>query len=212
MLTQLPTTDTEPDAIHNAALHLPSSLPLEILKRCSQRLVLMEKELRVGQCRDALAQLRTKLNARARLLKHKYVNIRGQLPNTRALGLVKDVNVKIDAAATRYRNALTMLRALDRTASGGSEWRSEFFELGPQDVRGLSTAELPDAPTQERAEQLQARRLLNGGVVPEGNRTISWIWRGSLKGSSEGQGMQDEYGEGWLSLLIHIRCSLTSYV
>jgi hypothetical protein len=34
----------------------------------------METELRIGQCRDSLAQLRTKLNAQARLLKHKYIS------------------------------------------------------------------------------------------------------------------------------------------
>jgi hypothetical protein len=75
----------------------------------------------------------------------------------------------------------------------------EFLELRNQDVRGLSDAELPDAPTQERAEELQARSLLNGGGVPEGNRTVSWIWRGSLRSSSGDQGEQDEFGEGWFS-------------
>ena len=151
----------------------------------------MEKDLRVGQCRDSLAQLRTKLNAQARLIKYKYVNVRHQMPNTRSRNLLNRISTKIETAAAKYRRALTALQALDQC--GSSEWCSEFLELRNQDVRGLSEAALPKAATQERAEELQARTLLNGDVVPEGNRTVSWIWRGSLKDG------HDEYGEGWPS-------------
>ena len=152
----------------------------------------MEMKLRIGQCRDSLAQLRTKLNAQARLLKHKYINVRHQIPNTRSRNLLNRVNTKIEAFATKYRHAFASLQALHQ-GEGSAEWRQEFFELRNQDVRGLSEAELPNAPTRERAEELQARSLLNGGTVPEGNRTVSWIWRGSLGGD---QGGQDEYSEG----------------
>lgn len=152
----------------------------------------MEKELRIGQCCDCLVQLRTKLNAKARLLKHKYVNVRHQASNTRSQDLLNRVNVKIEAVVNKYRNAFTRLHALDWDE--GSEWRVEFLELRKDDVRGLSEMELPKAPTRERAEELQARSLLNGGAVPEGNRTVSWIWRGSLKGGLEDQG---EYNKGW---------------
>jgi hypothetical protein len=154
----------------------------------------METELRVGQCRDSLVQLRTKLNAQARLLKYKYVHVRNQAPNTRSRGLVNRINEKIVVISAKYRCAFTMLCVLDPCAT--SEWRSEFLELKRQDVRGLSQADLPKAPTRERAEELQARTLLNGSAVPEGNRTVSWIWRGSLKANSEGQSGHDEYGEG----------------
>jgi len=196
-LSRLPPTSMDPENIHDTPLYLPSSLPPEALSECSTRLVSMEIELRIGQCRDALAQLRTKLNAQARLVKHKYVNVRHQAPNTRSRNLLNRVNTKIETIATKYRRAFTTLQALDQHE--GSEWRSEFFELRKQDVRGLSEAELPSAPTRERAEELQARSLLNGDVVPEGNRTISWIWRGSFKGGLGDRSEQDEYGEGWLS-------------
>ena len=154
----------------------------------------METELRIGQCRDSLAELRTKLNAQARLLKHKYVNVRHQVPNLRSRTLLNRVNAKIETIATKYRHAFVMLHALDRHE--GSEWRLEFLELKKQDVRGLSEPELPKAPTLERAEELQARSLLPNDTLPEGNRTISWIWRGSVKEGLEGQGGQHEYGEG----------------
>lgn len=154
----------------------------------------METELRIGQCRDSLAQLRTKLTAQARLLKYKYVHVRHQVPNTRSRNLLKRVNAKIEVISAKYRHALRMLQALDPRRM--SEWHLEFLELGKQDVRGLSQAELPNAPTQERAEELQARTLLRNDVVPEGNRTVSWIWRGSHKANVEDQGGSDEYSEG----------------
>ena len=193
LVGQLPKMDNV-DAIQMTPLHLPSSLPPDVLAKCSKRLVSMEAELRIGQCRDSLIQLRTKLTAKVRLLKYKYIHVRHQAPNTRSRNLLNRISVKIDAIVAKYRHALTMLKALD--PDGKLEWRSEFLELRSQDVRGISEAELPDAPTQERAEQLQERTLLNGGVVPEGNRTISWIWRGSLKGNSEHQSEPNEYGEG----------------
>jgi len=193
LLAQLPSIGQDFDTVHETSLLLPSSLPPETLSKCSKRLVSMERELRIGQCRDSLAQLRTKLTAQARLLKHKFIHVRHQVPNTRARSLLNRINEKIETIATKYRHALAMLQALDKR--GASVWRLEFLELRKQDVRCLSQAELPDAPTQARAEELHERTLLNGGITPEGNRTVSWIWRGSLMGSSEGQG-HDEYSEG----------------
>jgi len=105
----------------------------------------MEKELRIGQCRDSLVQLRTKLNAQARLLKYKYVNVRHQALNTRSRNLLNRTNAKIQAIATKYRNAFAMLKVLDQ--SEDAEWRSEFLELRNQDVHYMSEMELPNAPT-----------------------------------------------------------------
>ena len=69
----------------------------------------METELRIGQCRDALAQLHTKLTAQARLLKYKYVHVRNQVPNTRSRNLLNRVNMKIVAIVAKYRHVFTML-------------------------------------------------------------------------------------------------------
>ena len=154
----------------------------------------MEAELRVGQCRDSLLQLRTKLTAQARLVKYKYVHVQHQAPNTRSRNLLNRVNVKIEAIAVKYRRAFTALKALD--PDGKLDQRSEFLELRSQDVRGMSQAELPDAPTRERAEELRKRTLLNGGAAPEGHRTISWIWRGSFKGNSEDPSDPSDNHEG----------------
>jgi hypothetical protein len=154
----------------------------------------MEIDLRIAQCHDALVQLCTRLSARVRLLKYKYVNVRHQAPNMCARNLLTRINNKIEVSSTKYCHAFAMLGALDQRE--GSDWRSELLELKGEDVRGMSEAGLPKAPTRERAEELQARSLLNGGVVPQGNRTVSWIWRGSLKGDSVDQDGLSNYGEG----------------
>ena len=150
----------------------------------------MEEELQIGQCRDSLAQLRTNLTTQARILKYKYVHVRHQAPNTRSRNLLHRINVKIDTTAVKYQRALIALQALD--TNDKSKWRLEFLELRKQDVRCLSQAELPKAPTQKRAEELHARSLLNG-ATPKGNRTVSWIWRGSLGSGG------DKYNKGQLT-------------
>ena len=192
LVAQLPGTGMDVGDVQTIPLYLPSSLPADVLDKCSERLVSMETELRIGQCRDSLAQLRTKLTAQARLLKYKYVHVRHQASNTRSRNLLNRVNAKVDATAAKYRYAFGTLKALDPKGKLG--WRSQFLELWGQDVRYMSQAELPDAPTRQRAEQLQAKSLLSGKVVPEGNRTVSWIWRGSLKGNA--QDGPSEYDEG----------------
>jgi hypothetical protein len=108
---------------------------------------------------------------------------------------------KTQAVVAKYRRAFTSLQVLD--SRDGSEWCSEFLELRKQDVRCFSEAELPNAPTQEHAEEVHARALLNGGVAPEGNQTVSWIWRGSLKDNSEdhGEGKLMEFPPRVLSLM-----------
>ena len=127
----------------------------------------MEKELRIGQCHDSLTQLCTKLTAQARILRYKFVHVHHQASNTCSQNLLNCINAKIETIVAKYRHAFMMLQALD--SHGGSEWCTEFQELQKQGVHYLSQAELPDAPTQEHADELHARTLLSGGAVPEGS-------------------------------------------
>ena len=205
LIARLSAIDGDVDTIQDTPLYLPSSLPPEILPKCSKRLVSMETELRAAQCRDSLTQLQTQLSAQARLSKYKFVHVRHQKPNTRSRNSIGRVGAKIEVLATKYRSAFMTLSTLDPLGKTG--WRSEFLELRNQDIRALSEAELPNAPTQARARQLQARSLLGGGVVPEGNRTVSWIWRGSLRGLDP----HEEFGEG-SRILFSVQHSLTSSI
>ena len=167
LLAQLSTTDGDADAIQDTPLYLPSSLPPEILSKCSKWLISMETELRVAQCCNALTQLRTQLSAQARLFKYKFVHVRHQKPNTCSRNSIGHVDAKIETLTTKYCCAFATLPTLDAHRKSG--WRSEFLELKNQDIQALSEVELPNTPTQACAQQLQARSLLSGGVIPEGN-------------------------------------------
>ena len=83
------------NTIHDTPLYLPSSLPPGILNECSKQLILMEMELRIGQCCNALIQLCTKLNAQTHLLKYKYIHVWHQASNTHSCNLLNGINLTI---------------------------------------------------------------------------------------------------------------------
>ena len=178
------------DDVMDAPSRLPSSLPPSVRASCSPKLVSMEKELRLGQCQDALESLRLHLHSRSRILKDKFVNVRHQGPNTKSRELLNRVSARISACADKYRAARSALDALDPDPM--ASWRHEFLLLQAKDVRGMSEPKLPDHPDPERARVIQARMLLGGGVFPEGNQTLSWIWRGA---ATEPEGVTG-YNEG----------------
>lgn len=171
-------TPPSPDhTVVDDSLSLPSSLPRNSSVTCSPKLVAMEKDLRLGQCHDALSSLRLHLHSRSRPLKDKYLNVRHQGPNTKSRELLNRVTARISNAAEQYSAAYSALGALD--PDPGAQWRAELFELRPGDIRGVSEPSLPDHPDPERASAILSRTLLSGGALPEGNHTPSWIWRGA---------------------------------
>jgi hypothetical protein len=176
------------------SLFLPSSLPHNIMAKCSPKLVAMEKDLRLGQCYDALSSLRLHLHSRSRLLKDKYVNVRHQGPNTKSRELLSRVSTRISTAADQYTTAYTALGVLDPDSK--AQWRTELFVLRTEDIRGVSEPSLPDHPDPERVSAILARTLLSGGVFPEGNRAPSWIWRGAPTSTDATGG----YNECWFFL------------
>lgn len=183
--------DSDDDDIQNTSLLLPSLLPPAILAKASPKIVKMEKELRLGQCQDSLTQLRGHLHSRSRILKDKYVNVRHQAPNTRSHSLLDRISAKIDISAEKYRSAYTALLALDSNPT--AEWRLELQPLHQKDIRSMSddTANpTPRLPSDEE-NPTQNRGLLPGGVIPEGSRTLSWIWGGTLNDTSSTPGYHE---------------------
>ena len=150
----------------------------------------MEKDLRLGQCYDALSSLRLHLHSRSRLLKDKYVNVRHQGPNTKAQELLKRVSARISTTTDKYTTAYSALDTLDPDPL--AQWRTELLVLDTKDIRGVSEPLLPDHPDPEHASAILGRMLLSQGVFPEGNRTTSWIWRGALTSANGASG----YNEG----------------
>ena len=171
-------------------LFLPSTLSDAARFKCPPKLVAMEKEIRLGQCYDTLSSLRHHLHSRSRLLKDKYVNVQSQGPNTKSQGLVDRTAAQISAAADRYTTAHSALKALDTDPR--AQWRAELLVLHKKDIRAISEPSPPSHPDPARASAILARTLLSGGVLPEGNRTQSWIWRGAPTSADAGGG----YNEG----------------
>ena len=195
---KLAVIDTSPDDdVVDASLHLPSSLPPEARANCAPKLVSMEKDLRLGQCQDALSSLRLHLHSRSRILKDKFVNVRHQGPNTKSRELVDRVSNRIEACVDKYRAAHSALDALDPDPA--ASWRHDFLTLKAGDIRGMSESMLPDHPDPDRAKAIQARKLLNGGVFPQGSQTLSWIWRGVPTGPEGATG----YNEGLFTFSLY---------
>ena len=180
------------DDVVNVPLFLPSSLSHDARSKCSPKLVAMEKQLRIGQCYDALSSLRLNLHSKSRLLKDKFVNVRHQGPNTRSRELLNRVTSHITSAAEKYNAARSAVDVLDTDPA--AQWRTELLILHANDIRGISEPSLPDHPDPQRASAILARTLLSGGVTPEGNYTPSWIWRGAPTSADAVSG----YNEGLL--------------
>ena len=183
---------SEDEDVQSTNLLLPSSLPPETFIKTSAKLVEMEKELRLGQCQDALSQLRGHLHSRARILKDKYVNVRHQAPNTRSRNLLDRLSTKINASAEKYRAAYTALLALDSDPT--AKWRSEFQPLHQKDIRSMSDTDTVHPITGLPSDEdngLPTHGLLPGGIIPEGSRTLSWIWGGTLSDNSSTPGYNE---------------------
>ena len=100
----------------------------------------MEKELQLGQCQDALAQIRGYLHSWVRIFKDKYVNIRHQVPNTCSHNLLDRVSAKINTSAEKYQAAYASLLALDSDPT--VKWRSELQPLHRKDIWSMSDTDM----------------------------------------------------------------------
>lgn len=149
---------TADDAAHDIKLYLPSSIPSRV--PCDNRLRQIEWELRMAQATDGLADLRDALRMRSYLYIDKDRFQRGQRQNTRARGIISRAELKINAAASKYRAARKALQGLSRVG----QWEHTFPILLVTDIRSLTDAEA-NAPRGTRPDR-----------PSEGRRTISWIW------------------------------------
>ncbi|KAI9069581.1 hypothetical protein FKP32DRAFT_1608330 [Trametes sanguinea] len=160
---------TDIDTIEDVRIGLPSEIaPAHRSSVCSSRLSDMEAHLREAQCRDALHDLRNKLHVIDHLYRYKQTNVRHQGPNTRVRADLASQDLKKDRAAEKYRHARRAKLAL----SGPGAWELELRVLEDHDIRMIE---------EDDPQELERRKRKRGdkGVVSEGHRTLSWIWRGS---------------------------------
>jgi len=141
----IPTTDI-------FKLWLPSQIGR--LGPCDERLQRLEWRLRYAQGHNALRSLHSNLCAQTAVLRYKDHNLRGQGANTRACSTLKIIDVRIDAAASKYEGAHKALMILGGLLNE-SGWQSSLCPLNHQDICSMSD-------------------LLWG--ESEGRRKLSWIW------------------------------------
>ncbi|KAG2111751.1 hypothetical protein DEU56DRAFT_935828 [Suillus clintonianus] len=156
-------------------LRLPSQIGR--LAPCDERLQRTEWRLRYAQGHDALRSLRSNLRAQTAVLRYKDRNLRGQGANTRARSTLKTIDVRIDAAASKYEGAHKALVILGGLLNE-SGWQSSLRPLNRQDIRSMSD-------------------LLWG--ESEGRRKLSWIWnmRGAAGSEKDDNGALEDMRIEW---------------
>ncbi|KAJ7025040.1 hypothetical protein C8F04DRAFT_968283 [Mycena alexandri] len=156
--------DREVEAVR---LFMPSELTdsTKCTKACAVGLAEVEAELRMGEARDALEELRQGLRTRTM---------------TNRQGVLRQINVKIHKAKLRYRYAR---HALTRLKEHGG-WERELRVLQDSDVRALNERALTEEEAAQRAGVQDYEGIQEeGGIAAfgavalgEGRRTLSWIW------------------------------------
>ncbi|PPR02783.1 hypothetical protein CVT26_009394 [Gymnopilus dilepis] len=195
-----PTSDTDSGGKSSEArshhpefikIHLPSQIPAANRSQvCRDGLVEIEDRLHVGQCNDALENLRQILRLKARMIQFKNKNIRGQREGTRSRAVIDRVHDRARAAAAKYRAARQALWCI----RGPGDWEKTYRILEDGDVRGYQDPDRlkpktgrqgiweddQEQPTLEKVpsneftlfNEVRSRRDGTG----ETRRTISWIW------------------------------------
>ncbi|KAF9062495.1 hypothetical protein BDP27DRAFT_1233554 [Rhodocollybia butyracea] len=167
-------------------LFMPSELDNHSVRNaaCAGKIWEQEGQLRQGEAIDALNTVRQGLRARTLTNNFKLKNVTGQRHNTRAQGVLRQIDLGINSNKIRYRYARNALFRL----WGHGDWEKKLQILRDGDVRGLNERALN---TEELAQEefLRERGLLNelqgaGFASPgvavvagdTGKRTLSWIW------------------------------------
>jgi hypothetical protein len=159
---------TSDDKVHKINLFLPSSLPSSF--PCDVHLLRYEWDLREAQANDALSDLRTVINMTYHLYKYKDAFVRGQRANTRAQGIIRSAESRIDAISVNYtaaRNALVMLAS---KLGKNDDWRRILKPL-------------------DRAKDAVPLKHDEGKTL--GQQNISWIWKTAGVSNNQEEGLQD---------------------
>ncbi|KAJ7432257.1 hypothetical protein B0H11DRAFT_1760772 [Mycena galericulata] len=151
-------------------LWLPSELTVEQRRSaCRRGLPEMEAKLRVGQCTDALNDLRSRLHAQRHLVTWRNSNAVGQRAATRSATLIGRVGDRIARIAAKYRHARGALKMLK-----GEDFAPHFKELREEDMN-VNAAEESDSNARKKLNKLgSSKRSRNEPTMAKKN--FSWIW------------------------------------
>ncbi|KAJ7112012.1 hypothetical protein C8R43DRAFT_1138947 [Mycena crocata] len=139
------------------------------LRGCVAGLLGMEAKLRVAQCDNSLASLRSRLHAKGHLIGFRNSNLTGQVAASRARTLIETVGEKVEAYAQRYRRGREALVALKGEAA-----YPQFRKLLPSDIQ-------LDGDRESDAAAVRKLGMVGSGRVPRNapgttKRLMSWIW------------------------------------
>ncbi|KAJ6503118.1 hypothetical protein DFH09DRAFT_1252002 [Mycena vulgaris] len=170
-------TEAAPPKPEKIKLWMPSEMECEgeddTLRGCVRGLAGMEAKMRVAQCENSLASLRSRLHGKRFLIGFRNENITGQVGSSRARTLIGEVGERVDAYAERYRKGRTALVGLGR-----AEEFQHLRQLDAADVTLDGDWGESDAAARKKLGMLGAGR---GARVPRNapgtsKRVMSWIW------------------------------------
>jgi len=171
----LPSNQRE-EEVSKIKLYLPSAVGSNSSFVHDLRLHQIEWELRQAQGNDALHDLRDSLRLRSFVYIDKDRFQRGQRRNTRSRGLANRLEVKVDAAAAKYRVARQAISALAPLLNQVG-WEMNFPILNDSDITGLTDSSLSEHYKKARMQK-DGKKGKKGKTRPsEGRRDISWIWK-----------------------------------
>lgn len=172
-------------------------LPSDLRDRATRLLVCVadtmetETRLRQAETHDALEELRQGLRARTATNRFKTRNTTGQVANTRAQGIQRQIDLRIHSSKLRYRYSRTALFKL----KGHGDWERDLQILQDEDVRGLNERAMTreELASQEALREMGRLNLNEPGgvthpgvvVLGESSRTLSWIWYRTGRAESE---------------------------
>ncbi|THU86479.1 hypothetical protein K435DRAFT_683541, partial [Dendrothele bispora CBS 962.96] len=181
--------DPDADKPEKIKLFLPSDCESQSgrIRACVGELPDVEARLREAEALDALQGIREGLRARTSTSRFKVRNVTGQVGNTRASGILRQIDIRIHSGKIRYRLARDALLRL----RGHGDWEERLRDLKDGDVRGLSERVITREET-ERRERLRERAVqeqnlddedfyfqeegMYSRVQGETRGRLSWIW------------------------------------
>jgi hypothetical protein len=167
--------DAAPLAAEAVKLWMPHQLPNTArATACVPGLCATEVKLRVSQCQNALATLRTRLHAKRHFISYRNSNVTGQIQSTKAATLIGQIGERVDAAAAKYRKGREALVEL----KGGADHVPQFQALLESDVRLDGDAGESDGAARKKLGQIGAGRgtRMPRHVPGTSKRVMSWIW------------------------------------
>ncbi|KAK6988081.1 CxC2 domain-containing protein [Favolaschia claudopus] len=188
--------DAPPPKAEVVKLFMPSemvaAMPGDPLHGCIAGLAEMEAKLRVAQCDNSLALLRSRLHAKRHLISFRNANIVGQNLSTRARTLIEEIGDRVESYANRYRKGREALISLK-----GADKYPHLRELKPEDVQLDGDAGESDSAARKKLAMIGAGR---GARAPRNapgtsRRLMSWIW--TAPGALDEEAMHDSIRVEW---------------